>query len=56
MEIELPSTFGELDISDISDAEDPKEALDEFKKGDKLNCVVFAVDADRERISLRLSE
>jgi small subunit ribosomal protein S1 len=47
---------GLIHLSDISDAEDPKEALDEFKKGDKLNCVVFAVDAERERISLRLSE
>ena len=47
---------GLIHLSDISDAEDPKDALDEFKKGDKLNCLVFAVDADRERISLRLSE
>jgi small subunit ribosomal protein S1 len=47
---------GLIHLSDISDAEDPKDALGEFKKGDKLNCVVFAVDADRERISLRLSE
>ena len=47
---------GLIHLSDISDAEDPKDALDEFKKGDKLNCVVFAVEADRERSSLRLSE
>ena len=47
---------GLIHLSDISDAEDPKEALEEYKKGDKLSCVVFGVDAERERISLRLSE
>ena len=47
---------GLIHLSDISDAEDPKEALVDYKKGDKLSCVVFGVDADRERISLRLSE
>ena len=47
---------GLIHLSDISDAEDPKEALEDYKKGDKLNCVVFGVDAERERISLRLSE
>ena len=47
---------GLIHLSDISDAEDPKEALDNYKKGDKLSCVVFGVDAERERISLRLSE
>jgi small subunit ribosomal protein S1 len=45
-----------IHLSDISDAEDPKEALEDYKKGDKLSCVVFGVDAERERISLRLSE
>ena len=47
---------GLIHLSDISDAEDPKEALEDYKKGDKLSCVVFGVDAERERISLRLSE
>ena len=47
---------GLIHLSDISDADDPKEALEDYKKGDKLSCVVFGVDAERERISLRLSE
>ena len=51
---------GEIDglihLSDISEDEDPKEALNEFKKDQKLECIVFAVDAERERISLKLSE
>ena len=51
---------GEIDglihLSDISDDEDPKKALDGFKKDQELNCIVFAIDAERERISLKLSE
>ncbi len=47
---------GLIHLSDISDDEDPKKALKEFKKDQKLECIVFAVDADRERISLKLSE
>ena len=47
---------GLIHLSDISDDEDPKDALEEYKKGDKVSCVVFGVDAERERISLRLSE
>ena len=47
---------GLIHLSDISDSEDPKNALDEFKKDQKLNCIVFAIDAERERISLKLSE
>tara|TARA_B100001057_G_scaffold197393_1_gene198078 strand:+ start:162 stop:1469 length:1308 start_codon:yes stop_codon:yes gene_type:complete len=51
---------GEIDglihLSDISEDENPKEALNEFKKDQKLECIVFAVDAERERISLKLSE
>ncbi len=51
---------GEIDglihLSDISEDDDPKEALNEFKKDQKLECIVFAVDAERERISLKLSE
>jgi small subunit ribosomal protein S1 len=46
---------GLIHLSDISD-DDPKDALEEYKKGDKLECIVFAVDAERERISLKLSE
>tara|TARA_B100000965_G_scaffold124007_1_gene102600 strand:+ start:3282 stop:4589 length:1308 start_codon:yes stop_codon:yes gene_type:complete len=51
---------GEIDglihLSDISDEEDPKDALKEYKKDQKLECIVFAIDAERERISLKLSD
>ena len=47
---------GLIHLSDISEEENPKEALNEFKKDQKLNCIVFAIDAERERISLKLSE
>jgi small subunit ribosomal protein S1 len=47
---------GLIHLSDISEDDDPKEALEKYKKGDKLDCIVFAVDAERERISLKLSE
>ena len=51
---------GEIDglihLSDISEEEDPKEALKEFKKDQKIECIVLAIDAERERISLKLSE
>ena len=51
---------GEIDglihLSEISEEENTKEALNEFKKDQKLNCIVFAIDAERERISLKLSE
>ena len=47
---------GLIHLSDISEEEDPKKALEEFKKDQVLSCIVFAVDAERERISLKLSE
>ena len=51
---------GEIDglihLSDISDEDDPKKALEEFKKEQSLECIIFAIDADKERISLKLSE
>ena len=47
---------GLIHLSDISEDEDPKNALNEFKKDQSLQCIVFAVDAERERISLKLSE
>ena len=47
---------GLIHLSDISEDDDPKEALDEFKKDQKLECIVFAIDSERERISLKLSE
>ncbi len=47
---------GLIHLSDISENDDPKEALNEYKKDQKLDCIVFAIDAERERISLKLSE
>ena len=47
---------GLIHLSDISDEEDPKKSLDEYNKDQKLECIVFAIDAERERISLKLSE
>ena len=47
---------GLIHLSDISDDEDPKKTLEEYKKDQKISCIVFAVDAERERISLKLSE
>ena len=47
---------GLIHLSDISEDEDPKKALEEYKKDQSLKCIVFAIDADRERISLKLSE
>ena len=47
---------GLIHLSDISEDDDPKETLKEFKKDQKLQCIVFAVDSERERISLKLSE
>ena len=47
---------GLIHLSDITEDEESKDALDEYKKGDNLSCIVFAIDADRERISLKLSD
>ena len=47
---------GLIHLSDISDEVEPDNALEEFKKDQVLECIVFAVDAERERISLKLSE
>ncbi len=47
---------GLVHLSDVTDEEDPKQALEQYKNGDKIECIVFAVDAERERISLKLSE
>ena len=47
---------GLIHLSDITENEDPKQALEEFKKDQQLDCIVFAVDSERERISLKLSE
>jgi len=47
---------GLIHLSDISEEEDPKTDLENYKKDQKLECIVFAIDAERERISLKLSE
>ncbi|MFL2726712.1 MAG: 30S ribosomal protein S1 [Gammaproteobacteria bacterium] len=51
---------GEIDglihLSDLSDNENPEEDLKNYKKGDKLSCIIFGIDAERERISLKISD
>ena len=47
---------GLIHLSDISEEDNSKEALEKFSKGDKITCVIFGIDSDRERISLKLSE
>ncbi len=47
---------GLIHLSDLSDEDDPKKALADYKKEQELECIVFAIDAERERISLKLSE
>ena len=47
---------GLIHLSDISDEVESDNALEEYKKDQVLDCIVFAVDAERERISLKLSE
>ena len=47
---------GLIHLSDISEEDNAKEALEKFSKGDKITCVIFGIDSDRERISLKLSE
>ena len=47
---------GLIHLSDISEEDNAKEALENFSKGDKITCVIFGIDSDRERISLKSSE
>ena len=47
---------GLIHLSDISEEDNAKEALEKFSKGEKITCVIFGIDSDRERISLKLSE
>ena len=47
---------GLIHLSDISEEDNAKEALEKYSKGDKITCVIFGIDSDRERISLKLSE
>ena len=46
---------GLIHLSDITEDENPAAAMEKFKKGDKLACIIFGIDAERERISLKLS-
>ena len=46
---------GLIHLSDITEDENPTEAIENYKKGDKLSCIIFGIDAERERISLKLS-
>ena len=46
---------GLIHLSDITEDENPAEAMKNYKKGDKLSCIIFGIDAERERISLKLS-
>ena len=46
---------GLIHLSDITEDENPAEAMENYKKGDKLSCFIFGIDAERERISLKLS-
>jgi len=46
---------GLIHHSDITEDENPAEAMENYKKGDKLSCIIFGIDAERERISLKLS-
>ena len=47
---------GLVHLSDLTEDEDHKKALENYKKDQSLKCIVFAIDAERERISLKLSE
>jgi small subunit ribosomal protein S1 len=47
---------GLVHLSDISWNETGEEAIRRFKKGDELEAVILAVDAERERISLGLKQ
>ena len=47
---------GLIHLSDISEEDNAKEALEKYTKGDRITCVIFGIDSERERISLKLSE
>jgi small subunit ribosomal protein S1 len=46
---------GLIHLSDITEEENPTSALEQYKKGDQLACIIFGIDAERERISLKLA-
>ena len=47
---------GLIHLSDLPDNENPEEDLKNYNKGDKLSCIIFGIDAERERISLKISD
>lgn len=51
---------GEIDglihLSDLSWDESPEEAVRKYKKGDEVEAVILAIDAERERISLGIKQ
>ncbi len=47
---------GLVHLSDISWNEDGEEAVRNYKKGEEIEAVVLAVDAERERISLGIKQ
>ena len=47
---------GLIHLSDLTDNENPEEDLKNYNKGDKLSCIIFGIDAERERISLKISD
>ncbi len=47
---------GLVHLSDITWAEDGDDAIRRFKKGEEIETVVLAVDAERERISLGIKQ
>ncbi len=47
---------GLVHLSDLSWDEDGSEAVKQYKKGDTLDAVVLAVDAERERVSLGVKQ
>lgn len=47
---------GLVHLSDVSWAEDGEEAIRKFHKGEEIETVVLAVDAERERISLGIKQ
>jgi small subunit ribosomal protein S1 len=47
---------GLVHMSDISWADDGEAVIREYKKGDELETVILAVDAERERISLGVKQ
>lgn len=50
------SIDGLLHLSDLSWTEEGEEAVHKYKKGDEIETVILAIDAERERISLGVKQ